>query len=402
MNNSLIKKDNRFINKIKEWLKNKLKKSNSDKKTETPSKNSEQQLDTTFQPLEDTQLEIDSNTCFIPSTPSIIAIEYDKKSAEKQRRKQEKFLQKNLAKYGITKDEWEEIDKYKGSAYFLPTTMLHKVDLYQYNMPRYGGVYDNPDFLEPETIIDSYCKVYSAMCKFGKRNNKDLHICRIDSDLFSDEMRESGQTESLLSFSKESYKFDFAEGKNSLIFLNGILEKGIPCIDITEFTGDPESEVLLPPFLNIDYYDTEELLDGAYPIYNVYISKNNPNLLTDEERENMVFLKQSILNSRIPYEYYTHWYYTITHNPSAQGDDEKSVMLRQEFFKWQENLKKYLQLRFREIENEIDYPKLKPIDFLTWGIERGKQGVEDFKTKMQQVNNLFKEVNNSKEDEKDR
>ena len=64
--------------------------------------------------------------------------------------------------------------------------------------------------------------------------------------------------------------------------------------------------------------------------------------------------------------------------------------------------KKYLQLRFREIENEIDYPKLKPTDFLTWGIERGKQGVEDLKTKMQQVNNLFKEVNNSKEDEKDR
>lgn len=59
--------------------------------------------------------------------------------------------------------------------------------------------------------------------------------------------------------------------------------------------------------------------------------------------------------------------------------------------------KKYLQLRFREIENEIYYPKVKPTDFLTWGIERGKQGVKDFKTKMQQVNNLFREVNNSQE-----
>lgn len=379
----------------------KLKKTfESDKKVVEITEENEQQSNIDINP--DTQLEIDDNSALIPDLPSYLPLEHVDKDYEKKIERAKKVLYRKLAKYGITKDEWEEIDKYKGSAYFLPTTMLHKVDLYQYNMPRYGGVYDNLDFLEPETIIDSYCKVYSAMCKFSKRNNKNLHICRIDSDLFSDEMRESGQTESLLSFSKESYKFDFAEGKNSLIFLNGILEKGIPCIDFTELTGDPESEVLLPPFLNIDYYDTEELLEGVYPIYNVCISKNNPNILTDEEKENMKLLKESIIDSRIPYEYYTHWYDTITHNPSAHGDDEKSVILRQEFFKWQENLKKYLQLRFREIENEIDYPKVKPTDFLTWGIERGKQGVEDFKIKMQQVNNLFKEVNNSKEDEKDR
>ena len=401
MNNNLIKKETGFIKRIKDWIKSKFKKTfENGKKVMEITEENEQQSNITIPP--DTQLEIDDNSALIPDLPSYFPLEHVDKDWEKKIEKAKKVLYKKLAKYGITKDEWEEIDKYKGSAYFLPTTMLHKVDLYQYNMPRYGGVYDNPDFLEPETIIDSYCKVYSAMCKFGKRNNKDLHICRIDSDLFSDEMRESGQTESLLSFSKESYKFDFAEGKNSLIFLNGILEKGIPCIDITEFTGDPESEVLLPPFLNIDYYDTEELLDGAYPIYNVCISKNNPNILTDEEKENMELLKKSIIDSRIPHEYYTHWYDTITHNPLAQGYDEKSVMLRQEFFKWQENLKKYLQLRFREIENEIDYPKLKPTDFLTWGIERGKQGVEDLKTKMQQVNNLFKEVDNSKENEKDR
>lgn len=397
MNNSLIKKETRFISKIKEWIKNKWKK--TFEKTMENSEYNEQHSDINIP--SDAQLEIDDSVS-IPDLPSFLPLEDVDKNWEKKMEKAQKVLYKKLAKYGITKDEWEEIDKYKGSAYFLPTSMLHKIDLYQYNMPRYGGVYDNLGFLEPKTIIDSYCKVYSAMCKFGKRNNKDLHICRIDSDLFSDEMKESGQTESLLSFSKESYKFDFAEGKNNLIFLNGVLEKGIPCIDFTEFTEDLESEVLLPPFLNIDYYDTEGLIQGAYPIYNVCISRNNSSILTDEENKNMELLKQSIIDSRIPYEYYSHWYDTITHNPSAQGDDEKSVMLRQEFFKWQENLKKYLQLRFREIENEIDYPKLKPTDFLTWGIERGKQGIEDFKTKMQQVSNLVKEVNFPKEDEKDR
>lgn len=396
MNNNLIKKETGFIKRIKNWIKSKFKKNfENDKKSVEITENDEQQSHITV--ISDTQLEIDDNSVLIPDLPSYSHIEHVDKDCENKKEKSKKVLYEKLAKYGITKDEWEEIYKYKGSAYFLPATMLHKVDLYQYNMPRYGGVYDNLDFLEPQKIIDSYCQIYSAMCKFGKRSSKDLHICRIDSDLFSDEMRESGKTESLLSFSKKSYKFDFAEGKKSLIFLNGILEKGIPCIDFTEFTGDSEAEVLLPPFLNIDYYNTEELLDGVYPIYKVRISKNNSNILTDEEKENMKLLKESIIDSRIPYEYYTHWYDTITHNPSAHGDDEKSVMLRQEFFKWQENLKKYLQLRFREIENEIDYPKVKPTDFLMWGIERGKQGVEDFKAKMQQVNNLFKKGN-----EKDR
>ena len=401
MNNFLIKKEKDIINKIKDWIKCKFRKNFENGKKEVEnSEEKEPQTDITSST--DIQLEIDNESVLIPDAPSIVYLENINENLEKENEKAKKVLYKNLAKYGITQNEWEEIEKYKGTEYFLPTTMLHKVDLYQYNMPRYGRVYDNLDFLEPEKIIDSYCKVYSAMCKFGKRNNKDLHICRIDSDLFSEEMRKSGQTESLLSFSKGSYQFNFAEGKNNLNFLNGVLGKGIPCIDFTEITGDPEAEVLLPPFLNIDYYNTEELLGGTYPTYNVCISKKNPNILTDEEKENMELLKQSIINSRIPYEYYTNWYDTITHNPSAQGDDEKSVMLRQEFFKWQENLKKYLQLKFREIESEIDYPKLKPTDFLTWGIERGKQGIENFKTKMQHANNLFNEVKNSKEDEKDR
>lgn len=388
MNNNLMEKETGFIKRFKYWIKSKFKKTyENDKKVMEITEENEQQSNIMIFP--DRQLEINDSFALTPELPS-------------KKEKAQRILYKKLAKYGITKEEWKELNQYKGSGYFLPTTMLHKIDLYKYNMPSYGGVYDNLDFLEPEKIIDSYCKTYSAMCKFAKRNNKELHICRIDSDLFSDEMRESGKTESLLSFSKESYKFDFAKGKNNLIFINGILEKGIPCIDFTEFIGDMESEVLLPPFLNIDYYDTEKLIYDTYPIYNVGISKNNPSLLTDEEKENTETLKQSIIGSKIPHEYYTHWYDTITHNPSAQGNDERSIILRQEFFKWQENLKKYLELRFREIENEIDYPKLKSTEFLTWGIERGKQGFKDFKTKIQQVNNLFKEADKSKEDEKER
>ena len=391
MNNSLIKK-NGFISKIKEWIKFKW------KKTMANSEDNEQESNSTI-PL-DEQLEIDDTSCLTTDLPSFIP--FENVNSEWAQKKAKALLYKNLAKYGITKDEWAEIDKYKGDLYFLPTTMLHKIDLYQYNMPRYSLIFSNTDTFIPENIIDSYCKIYSAMYKFGKRNNKDIHICRIDSELFSDEMRKSGQTESLLSFSKDSYQYNFFEGKNHPVFLNSILEKGMPCIDFTELTGDIEAEVLLPPFLNINYYDTEVLLENLYPIYNIYFSKNTSNRLTNEEKEKMELLKQSIIDSKIPYEYYFHWYDTITHNPSAKGDDEKSLMLKQEFFQWQENLKKYLKLRFREIEFEIDYPQLKPTDFLTWGIERGKESVEDFKAKIQQVSSLFKEINNSKENGKDR
>ena len=131
-----------------------------------------------------------------------------------------------MGKYGITKEEWTEIDKYKGSEYFLPTTLLHKIDLFKYNVPRYGEVFNNTDWFYPEKAIDSYCKIYSAMCKFAKRYNKELHVNRVGSNLFYDEMKKTGQTQSMLSFSKGAYQFKFAADKNGVILSNGILERG--------------------------------------------------------------------------------------------------------------------------------------------------------------------------------
>ena len=134
-------------------------------------------------------------------------------------------------------------------------------------------------------------------------------------------------------------------------------------------------------------------MDGA-PVYRVNISANASRALTSEEKTYMQSLKQSIIGSSIPEKYYDSW---ENSRNSKDNDIYKDlytdyIMYKPEFIQWQKNLKKYLQLRFREIENEIYHPKLKPTDFLTWGIERGKQGVTDFKTKMQQASDILFEI----------
>lgn len=340
---------------------------------------------------EDFQTETESFTCSIPPTPSIIHPEYDEKANTKEMKEKEKFLKKNLAKYGITDEEWSELEKYTGSEYFIPTTLLHRIDLFQYNNPRYGGT--NLSILsEPEELIELYCRMYSAMCKFAKRNNKELHINRVDSDMFSDEMKKSGRTESLLSFSQGEYKFDFTEGKEDILFMKGVLEKGTPCIDLSALRGeDGEKEVLLPPFLTI-HYDNKSTIYDSYTEYDVHISQSKCSKLSDKEKEKMQILKQSIIKSDIPFNYYNHWRQTIKYNPHALGNDEKSMMLKQEFFKWQDDFKEYLQLKFREIQYAIEYPQLKSTDFLTWGIARGQKDIGSFRNKIQQAGDFIRSI----------
>ena len=374
--------------------------------TENTQNNEEQQIELATSTIEDKQLTIDDDNHTIPDLPSIFYVGSDENRDEIEaiQRKNEEFLYNQLKKYGITKEEWAEISKYKASEYFLPTTLLHRIDLFKYNVSSYGEVFNNTDWLSPEKAIDSYCKIYSAMCKFAKRYNKDLYVNRVGSDLFYDEMKKTGKTQSMLSFSKGPYQFMFARDKKGIVLSNGILERGTPCIDFTEIAGnDGEDEVLLPPFLNINYDDNGTLAYDVYPEYNVYISHNNDKKLSEVEREKMEALRESVMDSNIPEKYYMNWYNTMRSNTGHQGNDEESVKLRQEFFKWQDEFKEYLQFRFREIENEINYPQLKPTDFLAWGIERGQTGTEKFKDIMKQVGDFFKQITNPfKKDEMDR
>lgn len=166
-----------------------------EKLSEDAKNNTGQQVDLTTSTIEDYQLIIDDDF-IVPDTPSMFHVGSDENrdEIEAKQRKKEEILYRQLGKYGITKEEWAEIDKYKGSEYFLPTTLLHRIDLFKYNVPRYGEVFNNTDWLSPEKAIDSYCKIYSAMCKFAKRYNKELHVNRVESNLFYDEMKKANSS----------------------------------------------------------------------------------------------------------------------------------------------------------------------------------------------------------------
>lgn len=69
MNNNLIKKENGFIKRIKDWIKSKFKKTfENGKKVMEITEENEQQSNITIP--SDTQLEIDDNPALIPDLPS--------------------------------------------------------------------------------------------------------------------------------------------------------------------------------------------------------------------------------------------------------------------------------------------------------------------------------------------
>ena len=83
MNNNLIKKETGFIQRIKDWIKSKLKKTfENGKKVVEITEENEKQSNITIPP--DTQLEIDDNSALIPDLPSYLPLEHVDKDYEKK------------------------------------------------------------------------------------------------------------------------------------------------------------------------------------------------------------------------------------------------------------------------------------------------------------------------------
>lgn len=279
-----------------------------------------------------------------------LSIEETEEETE-NKEKNANILMNNLLKYGITQDEWNEIERYKSTDYFVSNTLLHDIDIFKLNRPAYADTFN--ELLEPEKAVNFYCKIYSAMYKYGKMMSEEKQIYRVCSKEFYDEMKKSGQTESLLSFSSDGYHSDFFKDKNNPILIKGLLKKGIPCIDFKKLYGfDMEEEVLLPPYLGIEYnyngFNNMRKCDE----YIVNLEKKSDSSLL--EKSDMMRLRKSVINSTIPEDYYRNWYNITARAPYAKGDDKISIELRKKYIEWQKNFKKYLKYRFKEIEYEID------------------------------------------------
>ncbi len=303
----------------------------------------------------------------LPPMPSQIPVgddltEEQRRANDKKAEKQQKYIDAKLKEYNITPEEWEEVSAYKGSGYFIPSSVLRDVDLFKLHIPDYGGMMERQELLQnPKELLDSYCKMYSAMCKFGKKNKRPILIKRVDSGLFTNERMKSRETESFLSFtSSEDDDYDFmfvgdkGPGGTDAVLLEGRLDAGLPCISFPEITKETtdEAEILIPPFLSIEYGKETGEEESGYPVYHIEISKKDNAQIPTLSPER----KQQVLNSDIAYRYYSKWYsLRRSYSFDSYPDEEKEEYnhLRTEFLAWQADFKNILCTEFSDIEKQI-------------------------------------------------
>ena len=303
----------------------------------------------------------------LPPMPSHIPVgdgltEEQRRANDKKAEKQQKYIDAKLKEYNITPEEWKEVSAYKGSGYFIPSSVLRDIDLFKLHIPDYGGMMERQELLQnPKELLDSYCKMYSAMCKFGKKNKRPIPIKRVDSGLFTNERMKSRETESFLSFtSSEDDDYDFmfvgdkGPGGTDAVLLEGRLGAGLPCISFPEITKETtgEAEILIPPFLSIEYGKETGEEESGYPVYHIEISKKDNAQIPTLSPER----KQQVLNSDIAYRYYSKWYslrrsYSFDSYPD--GEKEEYDHLRTEFLAWQTDFKNIMRIEFSDIEKRI-------------------------------------------------
>ena len=222
----------------------------------------------------------------------------------------------------------------------------------------------NPQiFLEIEKVVEVFCDIFGAMCKYRSELDKDVScqkkyhtVYRTDRGISIQEMKKLGRTISFISTSKENAFNEYFCKKRGLSLLEIVVSPNIPYLDFEQILGTDyyyanQREVLLPPFLNIslhegkftdkerEYKDADgnppqgkyilvlEGLDlGEGTAQNQDISPTMGELAEDKERI-AVILKKMI---------------------------EQSVITEQEkehYCQWKKRFRKIILARFRDIEN---------------------------------------------------
>lgn len=113
-------------------------------------------------------------------------------------------------------------------------------------------------FEEIEKVIEVYCDIYRAMCKYasGMTDVKKKMVYRTERGC-SIEALKKGTTCSFMSTSQERIPGKFFRKKKELTILDILYPTNVPHIDFQEVLGDEylfknQKEVLFPPFLNIE------------------------------------------------------------------------------------------------------------------------------------------------------
>ena len=261
-----------------------------------------------------------------------------------------------IKKYGITEKEYDLLKLYQSNAYYILNTLLHEVSLVKLMRRSPLG-----DFLasisymkDPRNAAEFYCNIYSAMCKFRNIYKGNVGALRSCSKLYKKEMEQKNETISLLSFSPNGHNtiYIYEEQRINPIKLHANIEENVPffdysIIDNEQWSPKEEnlSEILIPPFMQISYQDTN--LPGEYY---VNISYNSEEFTQNDEME-MKRLESIVFNTNVIERYYNECYYEFIHGLATEECSDKK--LEQEFRNWQRQFKRYLKLRFKKISQEI-------------------------------------------------
>lgn len=210
-------------------------------------------------------------------------------------------------------------------------------------------------FLEIEKIIEVYCDMYRAMCKYVSKvtNDKKLFTYRTDRKISVEEMKK-GYTMSFTSTSRNDTPEEFLQRKVGLILLNFVFSQKIPHLDFHqilkgEYLFEEQDEVLLPPFLKIELEKMELTekekqyrdVNGQPPCakylvevkgirsQNLEAGSGKRKALTSERNQKSAQILKKMVNKEIVTE------------------EEK-----QEYCLWKEDIRAIIWKRFKTIEQE--------------------------------------------------
>lgn len=210
-------------------------------------------------------------------------------------------------------------------------------------------------FLEIEKIIEVYCDMYRAMCKYVSEvtNDKKLFTYRTDRKISVEEMKK-GYTMSFTSTSRNDTPEEFLQRKVGLILLNFVFSQKIPHLDFHqilkgEYLFEEQDEVLLPPFLKIELEKMELTekekqyrdVNGQPPCakylvevkgirsQNLEAGSGKRKALTSERNQKSAQILKKMVNKEIVTE------------------EEK-----QEYCLWKEDIRAIIWKRFKTIEQE--------------------------------------------------
>lgn len=330
-----------------------------------------------------------------------IEIEYtpeEIRKIEERKKQQEQTLRANLDKYGISQEEWEAVEKLKDSTYLTLNMLLHNFDPLNLNISSHNAAAQiEPIVLSnPESLLDDYNKIYSAMCKFSLRQNKDILVYRCGHQSYLKEIEESGQTESFLSYSTDGWHEEFARGKRSdLNYECCNISQNVPCIIFSEIYGeDVENELLVPPCQDVEVINNS--YDKEYGDHFSYTEMHHkyPKALTEMEQEEMAQAKQKLIAlADSAMEYLT---IARRKNNGAHDSSQDITQAKKDYEEWHSYLKQYISLSYRQIEleaiKEFDAINTSKLKELTEKTESKNPGI--LSQKLRDIGNVFERIFN--------